>query len=57
MYKKITGVDESACRDNMSSAKKTYMNYLTTLSAVKGMDQTRKHENDLERAEMRRQEK
>lgn len=41
----------------MSAAKNSYLNYVTTLSGVKGMDQTRKQDNDLERAEMRRQEK
>ncbi len=57
MYKKITGVDESTCRQNMSAAKETYLNLQSTLQAVKGMDQTRKEQNDLERAEIRRQEK
>ena len=57
MYKKITGVDETTSRQNIEQAKETYLNYLSTLSAVKGMDQTRKQDNDLERAEMRRQEK
>jgi hypothetical protein len=42
MYKKITGVDESTCRQNMSAAKETYLNLQNTLQAVKGMDQTRK---------------
>ena len=38
MYKKITGVDEATARQNMEQAKDTYLNYLSTLSAVKGMD-------------------
>ena len=54
MYKKITGVDETQSRHNICEAKDKYLEYFSTLSAVKGMDQTRKQDNDLERAEMRR---
>lgn len=54
MYKKITGVDTETCRDNMVEARQSYNEYMTSLSAVKGLDQTRKAENDLERAEIRR---
>jgi len=57
MYKKITGVDSESCRDNIVIARQSYANYMSTLSGVKGLDMTRKAENDLERAEIRRQEK
>lgn len=57
MYKKITGVDSEQCRDNIVDARAQYADYMSNLSGVKGLDQTRKAENDLERAEIRRQEK
>ena len=54
MYKKITGVDEDLCRENMIEAKNNYAQYMTTLVEVKGLDKVRKHDNNLERAEMRK---
>ena len=54
MYKKITGVDEESCRDNMVAARKTFTEYMGTLHAVKGFDQDRKAANDIERAEIRK---
>ena len=57
MYKKISGVDESNCRDNMINAKNDHDDYMTHLSAVKDIDAQRRADNDLERAEIRRQER
>ena len=57
MYKKITGVDKGTCRDNIMASKDSYHEYLSTLSAVKDLDQTRRDENDLERARIRKEQK
>lgn len=57
MYKKITGVDAETCRDNIQAARHSFGDIMASLNAVKGLDQTRKQDNDLERAEIRRQEK
>ncbi len=57
MYKKITGVDPETCRENIKVARQSFGDILATLHAVKDLDQTRKTDNDLERAEIRRQEK
>ena len=36
MNKKISGVSEVTCRDNMRSAKQEFLNYMNHLEGVKG---------------------
>lgn len=36
MNKKISGVSEATCRDNMRNAKQDFLNYMTHLEGVKG---------------------
>jgi hypothetical protein len=57
MYKKITGADTEHCRDNMVNSKQSYFEYMSTLSAVKDLDGTRRAENDEERNRIRKEQK
>jgi hypothetical protein len=36
MNKKISGVSEETCRENMRNAKNGFLNYMTHLEGVKG---------------------
>ena len=57
MYKKISGVDEANCRDNIINARNTHDDYMAHLATVKDIDAQRRAANDMERAEMRKQER
>jgi hypothetical protein len=57
MYKKITGVDEENCRVNMAHSVSDFKSYVSQLSASKDLDAQRRHENDQERARIRKEQK
>jgi hypothetical protein len=38
MYKKISGVDEANCRNNIINAKNTHDDYMAHLATVKDID-------------------
>lgn len=46
MNKKISGVSEANCRDNMRSAKQDFTHYMTHLEGVKEQMNQLKRDND-----------
>lgn len=57
MYKKISGADQSTCRQNMVDAKQEMINYNQHLKGKKEEYHQMVQANEVEREEMRKQER
>jgi hypothetical protein len=57
MFKKITGVSEETIRDHMRAAKLEYKSIFTRVEESKRQFYELQRQNDIERAELQREEK